>query len=146
MRRVLACAAVVAGLLLAAQPLSAHGVTIPPTARIRTLTLNIDSPSAAEDNLPVTHSLDFAFTVVAVRCVVDPADAGESVIITTQRRATPGGAVEATIEAAITCANTTTGTTAIDIPAVPKSKYVTLDIGTVTGTVTRLTVYITVRI
>ncbi len=100
----------------------------------------LESPADA-DNFNVWKP-QYAITVTDIECLVDPADSAESVIITMEERDsngdTPAGLDGATT---ITCGNTTTsddGT--LSNGSVDADDYVSVDIGTVTGTVTQLSV------
>jgi len=100
----------------------------------------LESPADADNFLIWKPEVNV--TVTDIECIVDPADTGESVVITMQENDsdgdTPAGLDGATT---ITCGNTTTsddGT--LSNGPVDANDYVTVDIGTVTGTVTQLSV------
>lgn len=102
--------------------------------------LTIESPADA-DNILISP-LDDAITITAITCLCDPADSGESVVITVQERDgdgdSPAGVDGATT---ITCANTDTdddGT--LSNPSIDADDYMSIDIGTVTGTVAQVAI------
>ncbi|MBI3251125.1 MAG: hypothetical protein HYZ61_04755, partial [Candidatus Andersenbacteria bacterium] len=100
----------------------------------------LESPSDS-DNFNLLKA-PYALTITSIQCVVDPADSSESAVITVQERDgngdSPAGVDGAT---AITCANTNTADDgSLSNGTIDSGDWVSLDIGTVTGTVTQLTV------
>jgi len=106
----------------------------------RNKTVTLESPADA-DNFNLFKA-PYAITITDIECIVDPADSSESAVIDVQERdATADN--PATVDATITCDNDgaaddgslTNGT-------IDSGDWVSLDIGTVTGTVTQVTVTI----
>lgn len=89
---------------------------------------------------------EMAVTVTDIECIVDPADSSESVVIDV-RECDGNGDSCSTVDATITCANTTTsddGT--FSNGAIDAGDWLLLDIGTVTGTVSTLSITVTYTI
>ena len=85
-------------------------------------------------------------TITNINCIVDPADSGESVVIDVQER-DANADNPASVDTTITCANTSTADDgSLSNAAIDANDWISLDIGTVTGTVTQVsvTVYYTV--
>jgi hypothetical protein len=101
----------------------------------------IESPSDA-DNFNLLKA-PYALTITDIECVVDPADSSESVVIDIQERdATADN--PATVDATITCDNDGAADDgSLSNGTIDSGDWISLDIGTVTGTVTQLTVTVT---
>jgi hypothetical protein len=87
--------------------------------------------------------LPFGITITDIHCIVDPADSSESVVVDIQERNSTGDS-PATVDATITCDNDGAeddGT--LSNGTLDSGDWWSIDIGTVTGTVTQLslTVY-----
>jgi hypothetical protein len=84
----------------------------------------------------------YGIRIESVSCIVDPADTGESVPVNVQQCDSNGDNCT-TIDAAITCGNTTTTDDgSISSPNITSGNWVNLNFGTVTGTVSNVTVTI----
>lgn len=112
-----------------------------PTAGIQLMeNIQIESPADADNFL--IFKAPVALTITDIHCVVDPADSSESVVIDIQER-TSTGDTPATVDATITCDNDGAeddGT--LTNGAIDAGDWVSIDIGTVTGTVTQVAVSI----
>lgn len=98
----------------------------------------LESPADADAFL--WFKAPYNMTITDIECIVDPADSSESVVIDV-RECTGDGDSCSTVDATITCGNTTTSDDGTFSNAtIDKDDYVLLDIGTVTGTVTQLNV------
>ena len=80
-----------------------------------------------------------AMTVTRIDCIVDPADSSESVVITFQECDSSGDTCTTTIES-VTCTNGGANSTTIDDASIASGNWINFDVGTVTGTVSELTV------
>lgn len=106
----------------------------------QTRSFTIESPADADNFL--LFKAPYAMTITSINCVVDPADSSESVVIDIQERDSNGDS-PASVDTTITCANTNTaddGT--LSNAAIDANDWVGIDIGTVTGTVTQVSVTI----
>ena len=100
----------------------------------------LDSPVDA-DNI-VLGKLRDTITIVDVHCIVDPADSTESVVIDIQERDSSGDS-PASFDTTITCDNDgAEDDGSLSNPTFDAGDWWGIDIGTVTGTVTWLTVSI----
>lgn len=100
----------------------------------------LENPQDADSFILLKASA--AFTITDIHCIVDPADTGESVVIDVQE-CTSTGDTCVTVDATITCDNDGAeddGT--LTNGAIDAGDWILLDIGTVTGTVSQLTVSI----
>jgi hypothetical protein len=102
----------------------------------RTASFTVESPTTSDDFL--LFKAPSAITITAINCIVDPAGAAESVVLTVNEYDgdgdTPAGIDGATT---ITCANTNTADDgALSNAAVDSGDWVGIDTGAVTGTVT----------
>lgn len=99
----------------------------------------VSSPTSTLD--PLLFKAPFDMTISRVNCIVDPADSSESAVIDIKKCDANGDTCTAIDSSSITCANTNTADDgSLTSPAITKNNWVQLDIGTVTGTVTNLTV------
>jgi hypothetical protein len=99
----------------------------------------LESP-ADVDNIILGKWAAYGVTITDIFCIVDPADTGESVVIDIQERDATADS-PATVDATITCDNDGAeddGT--LTNGAMDKNDWWSIDIGTVTGTVTQLSV------
>lgn len=102
--------------------------------------LSYDSPTSSD----LIHFWKPAdnITITSINCIVDPAGAGESAVIDIQECDSNGDSC-ASVDAAITCANTNTADDgSLSNPTIDAGDWVVLDGGTVTGTVTNVGVEI----
>lgn len=102
--------------------------------------ITIESPADA-DNFLIWKAPD-AITITDIDCIVDPADTTESVVIDIQER---DGTADnpATVDATITCDNDGAADDgSLTNGAIDANDWVGIDIGTVTGTVTQVSVTI----
>ncbi|MCA9408903.1 MAG: hypothetical protein KC733_09445, partial [Candidatus Omnitrophica bacterium] len=100
----------------------------------------LENPADA-DNFILWKTLD-PITITDIECIVDPADAAESVVIDVQERDSTADN-PATVDATITCDNdgaADDGT--LTNGAIDANDWISLDIGAVTGTVTQVSVTI----
>lgn len=98
----------------------------------------LESPADADSFL--MFRAPFAITLTDIFCIVDPADSAESVVIDVQECNSTGDSC-VTVDATITCDNDgAEDDGALSNGAIDSGDWVLLDIGTVTGTVTTLTV------
>jgi hypothetical protein len=108
-----------------------------------TKSITIESPASGDDFL--WFRAPYNLTVRQVNCIVDPAGSGESVVVTINENDgngdSPAGIDGATT---ITCANTNTqDDAALSNASIDAGDWVSIDPGTVTGTVTQLSVTLT---
>ena len=104
----------------------------------------IESPTDA-DNFMIFRA-PYGITITGIDCIVDPADSSESVVIDVQERDGTGDN-PATVDATITCDNDGAADDgAFTNGAIDAGDWVSLDIGTVTGTVTQVAVTVTYTI
>lgn len=106
----------------------------------RDKSITLETPADA-DNFNIWKAPD-GLTITDIHCIVDPADTGESVVIDVQERNSTADS-PATVDATITCDNDGAeddGT--LSNGTIDAGDWVSLDIGTVTGTVTQVTVSI----
>lgn len=82
-----------------------------------------------------------AITLSAIGCIVDPADSSESVVVDLQECNGDGDSCSTVLSGTITCANTNTTGTVSDT-AIAANVWILIDLGTVTGTVSDLSIYI----
>lgn len=106
----------------------------------RSIAFTLESPADADNFL--LGKVPYGITITSIQCLVDPADSSESVVITMQERDgtadSPAGIDGATT---ITCDNDgATDDGSLSNPAVDSGDWLSVDIGTVTGTVTQLSV------
>jgi hypothetical protein len=104
----------------------------------------VEDPADADNFM--LFKAPFALTITDIECIVDPADTGESVVIDIQERNGTGDS-PATVDATITCDNdgaSDDGT--LTNGAIDSGDWVSLDIGTVTGTVNQVSVTITYQV
>jgi hypothetical protein len=108
-------------------------------------TLNISSPTSSTD--PVWFKAPYNLTALSINCIVDPADSGESVVITVQECDGNGDSCAGLDGATtITCGNTNTADDgSLSNPTIDAGDWVEIDTGTVTGTVSRLAVTLKYR-
>lgn len=100
--------------------------------------VTLESPDDADAFL--VYQARQAITITDIECVVDPAGSGETVVIDIQECDGNGDSCT-TVDATITCANTTTSDDgSLTNPSIDSDDYINLDIGAVTGTVTQLKV------
>ena len=100
----------------------------------------IEDPADA-DNFLFWRAFD-AITITDIHCIVDPADLAESVVIDIQERDGTGDN-PATVDATITCDNDgAEDDGSLTNGAIDAGDWLSIDIGTVTGTVTEITVTI----
>ncbi|KKT92251.1 MAG: hypothetical protein UW94_C0020G0001, partial [Parcubacteria group bacterium GW2011_GWA2_45_14] len=103
--------------------------------------VTLESPTDA-DNFNLFKA-PYPLTITDIECVVDPAGAGESAVVDVQERDGTGDN-PATVDATITCDNDGAADDgALSNGPIDSGDWVSLDIGTVTGTVTQLTVTVT---
>jgi len=103
--------------------------------------ITIDTP-ADTDNFNLFKA-PHALTITDIECVVDPADSSESVVIDIQERDSAGDN-PATVDATITCDNDgASDDGSLSNGSIDSGDWVSIDIGTVTGTVTQVTVTVT---
>ncbi len=107
----------------------------------QTKTVTLETPADADNFL--IFKAPYAFTISAITCIVDPADSSESVVIDVQERDSSGDS-PASVDTTITCSNTGAADDgSLSNPTIDSNDWVALDIGTVTGTVTQVSVTIT---
>lgn len=111
----------------------------------RTASANVVSPTTSSDFFFGKVKAPAGITVTEIDCVVDPADTGESVVITVNEYDgngdTPAGVDGATT---ITCGNTNTADDgSLSNAAIDLDDFWGVDVGTVTGTVTNLVITVT---
>jgi len=102
--------------------------------------ITIESPDDADNFL--IGKLPFGITITDVHCIVDPADSSESVVIDIQERNSTGDS-PASFDSTITCDNDGAeddGT--LSNATFDSGDWWSIDIGTVTGTVTQVSVSI----
>lgn len=109
----------------------------------QTKTATLESPADADNFM--LFKAPYALTISNIKCVVDPAGTGESVVITVEERDSNGDSAAGVDGATtITCANTSTADDgSLSNAGIDANDWVSLDIGTVTGTVTQMSVTIT---
>lgn len=109
----------------------------------QTKTATLESPTDADNFM--LFKAPYALTISNIKCIVDPAGTGESVVITVEERDSNGDSAAGVDGATtITCANTSTADDgSLSNPTIDANDWVSLDIGTVTGTVTQMSVTIT---
>ncbi|MBF0480012.1 MAG: hypothetical protein HQL26_11075, partial [Candidatus Omnitrophica bacterium] len=113
--------------------------TVVSSAQFKSYT--IEAPSDT-DNI-MWFKAPYALTITNANCIVDPGDAGESAVIDIQRRDS-SGLTPTSIDAAITCTNGGAADDgALSAPNIAAGDWVSIDVGTVTGTVTQASVTIT---
>lgn len=106
-----------------------------------TLKKTLESPADADSFL--IYKAPYALTITDIECIVDPADTSESVVIDIQECGSTGDSCT-TVDATITCDNdgaSDDGT--LTNGAIDSGDWINWDIGTVTGTVTQVSVTIT---
>jgi hypothetical protein len=92
------------------------------------------NPSSSDDGL--WFRVSSTMTVSAVHAVVDPADSSESVVMDVLECNSDGDSCTSILSSTITAANTDTAGTVSDT-TLTAGNWIRVDIGTVTGTVTR---------
>ena len=106
---------------------------------VHQVSFTLEDPADA-DNFLLGKWAAFGITVTDIFCIVDPADSAESVVIDLQERDATGDS-PATLDATITCDNDgAEDDGALSNGTIDKNDWWSLDIGTVTGTVTQVTV------
>ena len=100
----------------------------------------LESPADA-DNFLLWKPVD-SITITSITCIVDPEGTGESVVIDIQERDSAGDN-PATVDATITCDNDGAADDgSLTNGVIDANDWISLDIGTVTGTVTQVVVTI----
>ncbi len=110
----------------------------------RSIAFTIETPVDADNIL--LGKLQWGITITDVHCIVDPADSAESVVIDIEERGATGD-TPVSFDATITCDNDgAEDDGAISNATFDAGDWVSLDIGTVTGTVTQVSgaVYFTI--
>jgi hypothetical protein len=95
-------------------------------------------PNDSYDNLMITK-FAYATAVSSIGCIVDPADAAETVVVDIYECDSNGDNCAAIVDQ-ITCANTPTAANVTDA-ALASGGFLKITIGTVTGTVSSLLIY-----
>lgn len=115
-----------------------YGASTRVMSYVNFFSFTLETPADADNFLVFKAPYDI--TVTSINCIVDPADSGETVVIDVQERNTSGDS-PATLDATITCSNTGAADDgALSNPTVTTGEWVSIDIGTVTGTVTQVVV------
>ena len=110
----------------------------------RVMHITLEGPTDADNVL--LGKLPFGITLVSITCGVDPADSSESVVIDVQERDSAGDN-PATVDATITCDNDGAADDgAFTNGTLDAADWWSLDIGTVTGTVTQVFVTVTYQV
>jgi hypothetical protein len=104
----------------------------------KTISFLLESPTDA-DNFLIKKFAD-AVTLLTIDCIVDPADTTESVVVTVQERNSTGDSP--TTMDAITCDNDGAVDTSFTDSGMAAAGWMSIDIGTVTGTVTQVVITI----
>ena len=112
--------------------------TIPTTAVPWQRDIHVPAPAATD---VVRIRTVKAITLSAIGCIVDPGGSGESVVVDLQECDANGGTCGSVLSATITCGNTNTTGTITDT-AIAANVWILIDLGTVTGTVSDLSIYI----
>lgn len=114
------------------------GSIAPVLDRRREKTFTLESPADADNFL--IGKLPYNITILSVNCIVDPADTSESVVIDVQERDSTGDN-PATFDATITCDNDGAADDgSLTNGVFDDGDWWSIDIGTVTGTVTQVSV------
>ncbi len=112
----------------------------------RQVTIVIENPTDADNFL--IGKLQDGITITDIHCIVDPADTAESVVIDIQERNSTGDS-PVTVDALITCDNDgAEDDGSLTNPTFDAANWWSVDIGTVTGTVTQVIIsvyYTTIR-
>ncbi len=102
----------------------------------RSISFTVESPVDADNIL--LGKLQWGITITDVHCIVDPADSAESVVIDIEERGATGDS-PVSFDATITCDNDgAEDDGAISNATFDAGDWASLDIGTVTGTVTQI--------
>lgn len=112
-----------------------------PSGNTRFITYLAENPADTDSFL--ISKMPFAVTITSIKCIVDPADTGESAVIEVFE--TDGtGDTPATVDASITCDNDgAQDDGSLSNPSIDSGDFIEIDTGTITGTVTQLMVTIT---
>lgn len=127
--------------------IDADGATsIPSLLTTRTQSAAVKSPTNSDDFM--LFKAPAAITVTAINCLVDPADSAESVVLTVNEYDGNGDNASGIDGATtITCGNTNTADDgSLSNAAVDSGDWVGVDLGTVTGTVSFLSITVTYTI
>jgi len=100
--------------------------------------IHIAAPAATD---VVRFRTPRAITLTSIGCIVDPANTGESVVVDLQECDANADNCVTVLSSTITCGNTNTTGTFADT-SLAANVYMLVDLGTVTGTVSDLTIYI----
>lgn len=110
----------------------------------RFFSMTIESPADADNIL--WFKAPFPMTITNITCGVDPAGTGESAVIDVQERDAAGDN-PASVDASITCDNDGAADDgAISNSGIDSGDWMSLDVGTVTGTVSQVFVTVTYKV
>lgn len=101
---------------------------------------NISKPSPTDTDDHTLWKFPYQVTLVSVDCIVDPADAGDSIDVDIQECNSTGDSCADVDAAAVTCDNDGANDDAISSPVIEADNWTAIAYGTPTGTVDHLSV------